>query len=584
MAIHVKNGDLKVVVGASPLKSVLIGPNRVYGDDLSKFDLEYPSMPEGVNYIVKVNNSKLVENPSVAGTLTVNYGDNIVIRVYAKEGYANPISSVQNRNVAEKGETYYVRAGNDDIARATTYTYVVKGNGRLTVQTAQAAPKIRVRINKDEGVNTVSFKYIKSPYDFEFSYNNSLSSTEHTVNTNHDYYDLSYASNIVSVDDLTAREGYKTGEVSSNYLGVITGNDECMITASSVKGRKVKLLCPALPNGLEWYRLSLVSSQFSRNQRTTVFYEGTETAATIETRNYEYATCYLYEEDVIQIVASRKEGYKLPSLGIQGDVSNSVLEKQVTLANDSSLVVAQGEAGVRINFENEALASGEFVLLDVSSEFNDGNIAALTPPIYMGDRISIPLNPQYRIGTLSKRKPGVGLSDGSNIIESITFSSSINYIVPATISKLKIVLEQGADRIESTSFNPPSRILDMRNEGRYNSKVWGQGGIDDNVVPVAGLGSEGFFLKSLTLIYYTKRYLGDIIGDKFYKHKITNLKSSFSCSCESNLGITYRGVLEGNLTISEDKTSVNMQITEYKKTWVANTTHGVYLFAYEIII
>lgn len=124
----------------------------------------------------------------------------------------------------------------------------------------------------------------------------------------------------------------------------------------------------------------------------------------------------------------------------------------------------------------------------------------------------------------------------------------------------------------------------MRNEGSYKSKVWGQGGIDDNVVPVDGLGSEGFFLKSLTLIYYTKRYLGDIIGDKFYKHKITNLKSSFSCSCESNLGITYRGVLEGNYEISEDKTSVDMQITEYKKTWVANTTHGVYLFAYEIII
>lgn len=585
MAIKVGKNNLKVLVGKKPLSAVLVGATCVYGDDLSLYCIDYPACSLGVGLYISINGTRKIDCPTSAGRIDVHYGDNVIIRTYGQGGYYNPSSSVINRNEQVNGEVFKVSIDEESYERATKYNFVAKGNISLSVQPTTSVPQYSINIQKDAGIGVVTFRLYPSPYDIAYD-SDSRSAGSSPIETNDSSYIVTYGSS-VSTYALSAvrNEGYKFVSIDVDYTGRITQNGQCTITAVSEKGKTVSIICPALPAGTDSYSFSMVSSVYSKNCDTeTPVYLGQSQQKTITTRTAKGIEYSFYEQDVILITATRKEGYKLPNLGKTGDVKNLTLTKQITLTGNTMLVVQSGEAGVKIVLENNTLMTGEYVLMDVKSEYNDGRQMVQNPPIYVGDEIKIPLNPMYRVGNMIKRKPGVGLSSGTSALVNVTFSEDIAYTIPSTISKLKVTLEQGADRIVSSSFNPSSRILNIRSEGTFTSDDWGQCGICDKVIPVKGLGEEGFFINSVTLIFYTKRYLGDIIGDKFYKHIYDNLPSSFSYGCTSNLGIYYKNVLTGTKQISDNKTSVTIKITEYNRNWVANTTHGVYIFANEIII
>jgi len=581
MAIKVDHKNLKVVSGKKPIRAILIGPKCVYGDDLSLYHIDYPVCPEGVKYHIYVNGYSKINSPSAAGKLAVHYGDTITLRTYAKSGFYNPTSSVINRDEPVSGEILNLVCDGENFARATKYSYTVKGNGSLKVSPAQAVPRYNIVIQKDAGIGAVKFCYSDSPFDVEYDsytsyYYPKISDT---------IYKVTYGAKFIGSISPTINEGYKFVGSSANYYEMIKQDGQCVIMVSSEKGKDVSLMCPAIPAGADSYKITLVSTVYSRNCETELpAYVGQSNPSTITSRTVAGVAYKFYDQDVIRIEATRKEGYKLPTLGKTGDITDLTLSKQVTLTDNTTIVVQSGEAGVKIALENNALASGEFVLMDVKSDYNDGREKVQNPLLYIGDEISIPLDPRYRIGTLTKRKPGVGLSGDSTDILPITFSQDIKYVIPSSISKLNVILQQGADRVVSSSFNPKSRVLDIRKEGTFTSDDWGQIGRCDNVIPEAGLGEEGFFINTLSLVYYTKRYLADIVGDKFNKYSYSNIPNSFSYGCTSNLGNYYSGVLKGSYNISENKTFINVKITEYNRNWVANTTHGVYFFAKEIII
>lgn len=581
MAIKVGDKNLKIVVGKKPIRAILVGAKCVYGDDLSLYHIDYPACPEGVKYHIYVNGNNKIDSPNTAGKLSVHYGDTITLRTYAKSGFYNPTSSVINRGETVSGEIINLVCDGENFARATKYSYTVKGNGSLTVSPAQVVPKYNIVIQKDAGIGEVEFCCWHSPYDVEYN----SSTYRFYPKTSDTTYKVTYGAKFNGSISPTINEGYKFVSSSANFYDMIKQDGQCVITVNSEKGKEVSLICPAIPAGVNSYRISLLSTVYSRNCETEMAaYVGQSSQKTVTSRMVGGVAYKFYDQDVIKIEATRKEGYKLPTLGKTGDVKNLTLSKQITLTGDTTIIVQSGEAGVRIVLENNALQSGELALMDVKSEYNDGRSKVQNPPLYVGDEITIPLDPQYRIGTLSKRKPGVGFSNGTTEILPVSFTQNIKYIIPSTITKLKVLLQQGADRIVSTDFNPKSRVLDIRDEGTYTSYNWGQGGRCDGVIPEAELGEEGFFINTVNLIYYTKRYLGDLIGDKFYKHIYENIPNSFSYGCTSNLGINYKGVLEGTKEISENKTYIKVKITEYNKNWVANTTHGVYVFANEIIV
>lgn len=104
------------------------------------------------------------------GKLAVHYGDSIIVLTYAKAGFYNPASSVINRDENVNGEIQNIVCDGENFARATKYSYTVKGNGSLTVNPAQAVPKCNIVIQKDAGIGNINFCCLESPYDVEYNY------------------------------------------------------------------------------------------------------------------------------------------------------------------------------------------------------------------------------------------------------------------------------------------------------------------------------------------------------------------------------------------------------------------------------
>lgn len=590
MSIQRSGKDLLLMNGKELISRAMVGKHCVYGEMLKIYKLEYPSVAEGAGFYIDVNHKRVVENPVTSGQIDVFAGDNIVIRTYGKIGFQNPNASVTNGTDSVIGEIYYVNCQDLSVARATTFKYSVSENGKLSLNSPSTAPKVDVNFDLDDGIQNVSFQYIKSPYDY--SGNGSISPSKVTSNSFTGGKAQLYVGSIITQDDVrtSVNEGYKLASSSKSFTGVLTEGSVCTITVRSTAGVKSQIVCPAVPDGVEKYEIFVIQSDYSRNVSAdiaayTVHFDQTVTASTtISQRQINGRTCYFYVGDLIKIRAVRKSGYKIPTLGKQGDISTLVTEKTVSIEQLTELVVISGQKGISVLLINNPLPSGEYVYIDVSSEYYETEPKQTHPLIYVGDTISIPLDPSYRIGTLQNRKPGVGIIADDNEIATVVFDSRLSIVVP-NAQTLTIKLVQGALRVPSKEFNASlSKLLEFDKKGSKTSQPWGATGIlKDGIEPIDGFGAEGYFLSKICLKYSCKRYLGDIITSKFVKYVQEDIPTPFSYSHKVTLGQTYDALI-GNFSISDDGTSLTMNISKYNDNVVADSTDWLKVYPSEIII
>lgn len=590
MALKVKNQDVKVLKGKTPIRAVMLGNTCIYGENLKMYTVDYPATPIGAGFYIDINGKRMVSNPSESGRLGVVDGTNVVVRTYGLKDYMNPISAVVCGDGEIVGESVSIKLSEEvSIERATIYSFVANANIVLNINEAEVAPKVRIPIIKDEGVASVNWIYYQSPYRQVFSANTgfTVNATESYLGSD-DYFDICVGSKIVKLNSrANYYEGYKADTIEASYYGYITYDNQSTINVTSKKGKTIVLFCPALPEGVESYSVNMISSEYSRVcPANSNIHIGDSQSNTLSTRVVNNKSYYFYEEDVIEIKAERKQGYKKPTLGKEDDITELVSSKSITLSDNTALIVRSGEKGIPIELENNPLPSGEFALLNVVSEYQNSLYGKRYPTIYVGDTVTIPLNCHNRVGTAINRKPGVGLSNGTQVIRDITFNSDIEYKVTSADLKLIILLEKGAERITTIEFSGKDELLRIDDEGtnKCTSAYDRPDGIYSSIKPVADLGSESYFIKSLRLVFYTKRYLGDVFSDKFIKHDYQEITSPFEYSCTSSLGVTYNRVLTGSYTISEDKKNVSLTIKNYNRNWVANSKKQVYLYAHEIII
>ena len=98
------------------------------------------------------------------------------------------------------------------------------------------------------------------------------------------------------------------------------------------------------------------------------------------------------------------------------------------------------------------------------------------------------------------------------------------------------------------------------------------------------MGKENYYVNSLKLVFYSKRYSTDIFEDEFKRNEYVDIPSPFSYSCITSTLGKINNVLAGSYTISEDKSKITVTLSKYNRLWVANTKRKVLLYAYEIIV
>lgn len=590
MSIKVRNNEIKVIKGTVPIRSIMLGETCIYGKSLSPYKLSYPATPVGAGVTISVNNNIVLTNPATEGFIGVAEDDLVEVRVFGLSNYMNPTSSLITTDGLISGDDFVVYV-NDTVAinRATQYSFIVNSNSVLSIDAPEKAPKVSIQVSKDEGVDNFSFTYQNSPYEFAFESDAKFMPQKISKTFASNSVEMYYGS-CINLSDIqyVCNEGYKSDSIIMDYNGTIINNNQCIVdnqcavTIRTIKGKRVTITCPALTSGVQSYRLTMIKSDFSRVYNpSSIFFEGTPFETTISTRTLNNISYYFYEGDVIELDATRNEGYKYPTLGKYEVSQLTSTNVHVTLTGNTRLVVKSGEEGRVINLVNNPLITGEYVLMDVKSEYGPPTNKARNPKIYVGDTISIPLDPQYRIGTINNRKPGVGISDGENTICSVTFTSNLKYKVQS--SKVCIVLEQGADRYYSSSYEP-QLILSVTGTGTTSTKQYGETGILSTICPEQNYGPECFFLSTLKIAFSTKRYLGDLITSKYNKHEYYNPPTPFSYSCVDNNGTTRSGVVQGSYTVSNDMSYLTVNITEYNKNWVANTTDCVKFYSNQIFI
>lgn len=579
MSIKVKDKDIKVVRGKKPIRSIVFNGKCIYGENLTMYTINYPATPIGTGFKVKVNGVETVSCPTEAGVIGVFDGDDIEIRIYGLATYTNPCSSVLCGTNIINGDVFSINiAEGVNIDRATKYKFKSTSNIVIAISPAESAPKVRVNINKDEGVNSLKVSYYSSPYTATFDQDRSFSSHTSTKTYDSDYAEFTFGCRISGIDSVICNEGYKYNTKSFDNSNVLISDNQCTLHATSIKGEIASIHCPALTEGIDGYSLYIIKSDYSRGTiGTTSIYDGCSMSQVISQRNYGKSTYSLYKDDVIKIVISRRDGYKLPNINIDNDVHLCCREVKFTVQDVSTnIVINDGEKGVVVRLNNEPLETGEYVMLTVESEYNDGGMIR-NPNIYVGDKISIPLHPHSRVGNMSFRKPGVGLSaDGVEIIP-ITFNSAITYVVD-NISTLTINLQQGAPREVRTGIVEDLEFV-FDDEGKKTLETKPGGFIKEKAIcPQYGYGEEGFYFKSYAIEYYQKKSTVSISAER---HLVTDIISSFNFT---HTGLITTNILTGKMTVNSDNTLLTVEISFYNLLWIADTLHKVRIYPYKIIV
>ena len=587
MPIKNKNMNMGIIKGDIPLKSVMVGTKCVYGYDLSAFKFLYPSITKGTGFYIEVNGILKLSEPNISGELEVHYGDRVIVRTYAKSGYENPDSSVMTSGNLIDGIDYAINVDGISIIRSTSYDFIVRGNCSITLEEAIPVPKFNVSVKKDIGIDKVSIYYTKSAYEYSGINNPTFLIMESLVTTSDDTIQLYLYSEILQRNPYSvAYEGYKAVSTTKNYSGLLTADNQCTVNAVSQAGTKVSIVCPPISHGVTEYALSMISSEYSRNINSdTQFYSqtlGVPSQTSVELSQRHNNLYYFYKGDIINIVAKRKNGYKLPSLGKQGDISALVRSKQIVLSEENMLVIESGEQGVPVQLVNEALDSTEYVYLNVISDYADNPAKIRETQIYVGDIINVPLSPKYRIGTRSHRKPGVGFSADGNNIADITFTSDVTVKVPG-VSILTVNLQQGALRIYTgqymlsavAEFSRISNISPMQIDYRTISS--------DALTPVSGYGPEEYFLSTFKMTYSCKRYWLDAITSKYNRFTQNNVPNYFSYTYDCDIW-PEKTVIEGSYIINADGKGISLTVSNYDTDWVANLSDRAKLIPQVIII
>ncbi len=590
MSIKLDDRNISFIRGRRFIGQIMVGERCVYGEGLQICVFSYSSVMLGMGYSLEVNGKLLIENPLAAGEFKVFTGDEIYIRTYGLPGYQIPSVTLSNGSELVEGNNCNIVCGALNIARACEYRFVVKGDCSFTVDECDEAPKSKIIVDIGDGVEYLSLNYKKSPYCYSGQEAISLETVEGywTSSCNEMVYE---GTEILTTNyTYSIKEGYKKLYAERTFTGVLTSTRTCTVRVATQAGTPAVVVCPAVLEGVAEYGLYMVSSEYSRyiNTEEAIYSAAYQSSiaedTTLVKRNQNGSSYYLYVGDVIRVVASRQTGYKQPNLGKSNGVEVGVTDATVTLEQSTSLVVEAGEKGIEVILVNAALGGGEYVYLNVHSDYAEPSIRQRNPQIYVGDKVDIPADATYRIGSKQHRRPGVGVATDAGELITPTFNVDLNFTVPTT-ETLTLVLLQGANRVVTSAYvDVFSPLFSFKKKGTETFSGDAETGLlTESIEPETGLGAEGYYISTIMMRYSCKRYLGDAIHTKFVKYEQTNVPNSFAYNHTITTGTTHEA-LNGTWSLTQNGTTVTMTLTRYNDNVVADIYDSVKVYPYNIII
>lgn len=547
-------------------RTISITPNA------QAYELSIPLIPEGVEVCYRTNGgswSYLYATDSTS-SVTIYYNTKFELEVCALSGYKIPSSTfVQEGETSSlEGTTYSVTAVYGDCsfsaARTIEYTTIIGGhNYVLNILPPQQPISYRVVPGYGSEIASSTITYVQSPYN----YNGVI----HT--------DVTYGgTSSLTINDVAGEltEGTVIARVTGsrgeghiiNAIGIEGKNlpfalqEDASIIAKTTQGTVCTISYPALPMGIKQVTVQRTSSIYSKanGSAVTLAAEGGEFNA--------FGTYSCYVGDIISIIAQSADFYSKPTIGIEGDLTQTTTKNNIELTSANiALVIQAGTKVQTTTFVNEAAENVGYWNFKIVSEYpnsavgidgqgGSGKLPAGTYIVCVGDIISNEAtDANYaRISLNEYRSPSLTLSDGASTLYTnergnveVTAEGNKTYTCSYVAST---VLANTSGYIFSTSLTNYafSTVVDgVAERGRISRVI---------------------------LNYTAKRYLGDLITGSYRNLTYTLTKgSSFSIDWKGT-GVgslqSKSGVIKGTANWWDDDIGYDIDITSHNTSYIAS--------------
>lgn len=566
--------EATVSVGEGPVtgnRTMTITPHP------NPYVVRIPSIPTGVQVRYRKNGGTWSSFSASTSEKEINVGfdDEFDIQVCALAGYKIPTSSLteEGSSLSASATTFSATSTCDDVSvsaiRTTVYSVVIGAtNYELNIGSPEAVASYNLTPTYGTTLDSSKIYYVASPYSKAGTTGDNIETTASSTIIVYDEAKSLMADSILFSIEGTRAEGYKLNSITVGAGGTFALQRGVSIVADTTAGVPCTIVYPTFPTGVtgvEVERTSTIYSRSTGSPQTLVTEGGTLTS---------FGSAYnCYVGDVITITATRASFYDKPTIGITGDVAQTLSKSNIELTSDNiTMVIQAGERAQTATFicePTEGVGYWEFEL--TSKYYNSGVISSqsggtvtLSPGTYVlcaGDVITqVATNGRCaRISLTEYRSPGLTMTEGSNTLYT-NERGNVEIIIEAnkTYTCSYVASTVLANGTGSQSIN----FYDGNNRPYSNRNYY---------IVVDGV-AERKRVTGITLNYTSKRYLGDLVSSK-YQHKTYALPQNDSFS------ITWRGTgigavqsksgaIKGNS--SWDITGFEVIITSTESAYITN--------------
>lgn len=548
-------------------RTISITPNA------EAYELSIPVIPEGVQVCYRTNRGSwtYLSATDSASSVTIYYNTKFELEVCALSGYKIPSSTfVQEGETSSlEGTTYSVTSIYGDYsfsaARTIEYTTIIGShNYVLNILPPQQPISYRVVPGYGSEIASSGITYVQSPYN----YNGVI------------YTDVTYSgTSSLTINDVAEEltEGTIIGKVTGsrgegyiiNSIGIegktlpFALQEDVGITAKTTQGTVCTISYSALPVGIKQVTVQRTSSIYSKTNGSavTLVTEGGEFNA------FGAYSCYV--GDIISIIAQSADFYGKPTIGIEGDLTQTTTKNNIELTSvNIALVIQAGTKVQTTTFVNEATENVGYWNFKIVSEYpnsaagidgqgGSGKLPAGTHIVCVGDIISNEAtNVNYaRISLNEYRSPSLTLMNGVSALY--------------TNERGNVEINVEGDKTYTCSYIS-STVLANTSDRAYGAPL-----SDDAFSTVVDGVAERNRISSMSLNYTARRYWLDAISSN-WRHLSYDLPQgeSFSINWKGTgtVGSTQstNGAIQGTSYWWDDDIGYKVSISSRNDTCIAS--------------
>lgn len=548
-------------------RTISITPNS------EAYELNIPVIPEGVGVYYRTNGGSWshLSTTDSASVVTIYYNTKFELRVCALSGYKIPSSTfVQEGETSSlEGTTYSVTSIYGDYSfsavRTIEYTTIIGGhNYVLNILPPQQPISYRVVPGYGSEIASSTITYVRSPYNYTSTISQDITYTSTSSLTINDVAEELTEGTVIGKVTGSRGEGYIVNSIGIEGKPLpFALQADVGITAKTTQGTVCTISYPALPMGIKQVTVQRTSSIYSKTMGSTVTLvaEGGEFNA--------FGTYSCYVGDIISIIAQSADFYGEPTIGIEGDLTQTTTKNNIELTSvNMALVIQAGTKVQTTTFVNEATENVGYWNFKIVSEYpnsaagidgqgGSGKLPAGTHIVCVGDIISNEAtDANYaRISLNEYRSPSLTLMNGVSTLY--------------TNERGNVEINVEGDKTYTCSYTS-STVLANTSDRAYGVPL-----SDDAFSTVIDGVAERNRISSMSLNYTARRYWLDAISSN-WRHLSYTLPQgeSFSINWKGTgtIGSTQstNGAIQGTSYWWDDDIGYKVSISNRNDTCIAS--------------